>query len=194
MSQREDDFWQIVAVGLQRSDFTWLEPLRPVVDRTIVFGCWDDGETIRQCREPYVLLRILRASRTVVVDKEAAYICNAREWHRETRARHPELFGAWELQFVVSDMAGAAQELPSNSFDLAYCSGVLYFMRSDARQLRAAVSTMARVVRPGGWVIASEDEGLDTWFDGAGLIRAQGLEDAPQHAYCYRKAGSTERG
>jgi hypothetical protein len=49
------------------------------------------------------------------------------------------------------------------------------------------VSAMARVVRPGGWVVASEHEGLDTWFDGAGLVRAQGLADAPQYAYCYRK-------
>jgi hypothetical protein len=70
----EKDFWQIVAQGLLRSDFEWLEPLSAFVSSIIVFGCWDDGGTNRGCREPYVLLRILEATRAVVVDKEAEYI------------------------------------------------------------------------------------------------------------------------
>jgi SAM-dependent methyltransferase len=194
MSHHEDDFWQIVAAGLRLSDLIWLEPLRPVVDRIIVFGCWDDGGASRQCRESYALLRILEATHAVVVDREAEYIRNARSWYQETRTLHPQLLGAWDLQFVVSDMTGPAQELPSDAFDLAYCSGVLYFGQSDARQLQAAVSTMARVVRPGGWVIASEDPGLAPLFEGAGLVKADRPDGAPDYAYCYRKAGATERG
>jgi SAM-dependent methyltransferase len=176
-----------VAQGLLRSDFEWLEPLRTLVSSIVVFGCWDDGRTNRGCREPYVLLRILEATSAVVVDKEAEYIRNAQSWFQKTQAKYPELFGACDLKFVVSDMTRETDELTINCFDLAYCSGVLYFMRSDAGKLQAAVDTMARVVKPGGWVIANEDEGLDRQFEEAGLEKAPGLDGAPECAYCYRK-------
>lgn len=183
----EKDFWQVVAQGLLRSDFEWLEALRASVASIIVFGCWDDGDTDRGCREAYALLRVLGATSAVVVDKEAEYIRNAQSWFQKTRAQHPELLGAYGLRFAVSDMTGEADELPTNCFDLAYCSGVLYFMRSDVGQLQAAVNTMARVVKPGGWVIACEDEGLERRFEEAGLERAESLGNAPEYAYCYRK-------
>jgi hypothetical protein len=64
-------------------------------------------------------------------------------------------------------------------------------MRSDAGKLQAAVDTMARVVKPGGWVIANEDKGLDRRFEEAGLAKAEGLGNAPEYAYCYRKPLST---
>ena len=88
-------------------------------------------------------------------------------------------------------MTRATDALTVNGFDLAYCSGVLYFMRSDAGKLQAAINTMARVVKPGGWVIANEDEGLDRHFEEAGLEKAEYLDDAPEYAYCYRKPLST---
>jgi SAM-dependent methyltransferase len=187
----EKDFWQIVAQGLLRSDFEWLEPLRAFVSSIIVFGCWDNGDTHRGCREPYALLRILEATSAVVVDKEAEYIRNARSWFQKTQAQYPELFGACDLRFVVADMTRATDALTVNCFDLAYCSGVLYFMGSDAGKLQAAVDTMARVVKPGGWVISNEDKGLDRQFEAAGLERAEGLDNAPEYAYCYRKPLST---
>ena len=183
----EKDFWQIVAQGLQRSDFEWLEPLGAFVSSIVVFGCWDDGGTNRKCREAYVLLRILEATGAVVVDKEAEYIRNAQSWFQETQAQYPELLGAYDLRFVVSDMTGETGELTIDCFDLAYCSGVLYFMRSDAGKLQASVNTMARVVKPGGWVIALEDAGLDRQFEEAGLEKAECLVSAPEYAYCYRK-------
>jgi len=187
----DKDFWQIVAQGLLRSDFEWLQPLRASVSSIIVFGCWDDGDADRGCREAYVLLRMLEATRAMVVDKEAGYIHNARSWFQETQARFPELFGAYDLKFVTSDMTRERDDLPSDCFDLAHCSGVLYFMRSDVGQLQAAINTMARVVKPGGWVIACENEGLDRQFEEAGLKRAQSLSDAPECAYCYRKSLSS---
>jgi SAM-dependent methyltransferase len=183
----EEEFWQIVAQGLERSDFEWLEPLGASMSSLIVLGCWDDGDANRKCREAYALLRILEATRALVVDREAEYIRNARSWFRETRARHPDLFGACDLRFVVADMAIEPHGLPVDCFDLAYCSGVLYSMRSDAGALQATVNTMARVVKPGGWVIACEDEGLDWQFQEAGLEEAERPEDAPAYAYCYRK-------
>jgi SAM-dependent methyltransferase len=133
------------------------------------------------------LLRILEATSAVVVDKEAEYIRNAQSWFRKTQAQYPELIGAYDLRFVVSDMTRATNELPINRFDLAYCSGVLYYMRSDIGQLQAAVNTMARVVKPGGWVIANEDEGLDRRFEQARLEEVESLGNAPAYAYFYRK-------
>jgi SAM-dependent methyltransferase len=180
-------FWQIVAQGLARDDFEWLEPLGAFVSSIVVFGCWDDGGANRGCRESYALLRILEASSALVVDKEAEYIRNAESWFRETQTQHPELLGAYHLSFVVSDMTTETDELAINCFDLAYCSGVLYFMRSDAGRLQAAVNTMARVIKPGGWVIAMEDRGLDRQFEEAGLEKAEDLDHAPEYAYCYRK-------
>jgi SAM-dependent methyltransferase len=187
----EKDFWQIVAQGLVRSDFEWLEPLKACVSSIVVFGCWDNGCTNRGCREPYVLLRILEATSAVVVDKEAEYIRNAQGWFQKTQAQYPELLGAYHLSFVVSDMTTETDDLAINCFDLAYCSGVLYFMRSDAGKLQAAVNTMARVIKPGGWLIANEDRGLDTQFEVAGLEKAGGLDHAPGYAYCYKKSLST---
>jgi hypothetical protein len=183
--RNEEDFWQIVAQGLLRSDFEWLEPLRARVSSIIVFGCWDDGDTDRACREAYVLSRMLGATRAVVVDKEAEYIRNARSWYQQTKAQYPALFGAYDLAFVVSDMTTETDEWGSNRFDLAYCSGVLHFMRSNASKLQAAVNTMARAVKLGGWVIACENPGLEGHFEAAGLVRAEGLADAPEYAYCY---------
>jgi len=187
----EQDFWQIVAPGLLKSDLEWLEALRASVSSIIIFGCWDDGDTNRGCREPYALLRILEATCAVVVDKEAKYIRNAHSWFQKTQAQYPALLGTCDLKFVVSDMARETDELPINCFDLAYCSGVLYFMRSDVGQLQAAVNTMARVVKPGGWVIASEDEGLDRRFEEAGLEKVESLDNVPEYVYCYRKPLAT---
>jgi SAM-dependent methyltransferase len=183
----EKDFWKIVAQGLVQSDFEWLKPLGAFVSSLVVFGCWDNGDADTGCREAYALLRILEASSAVVVDKEAKYIRNAQSWFQKTQAQYPELLGAYDLTFVVADMTTATDALTVNCFDLAYCSGVLYFMRSDPGKLQAAVDTMARVVKPGGWVIANEDKGLDRHFQAAGLERAEGLHSAPEYAYCYGK-------
>ena len=182
-----------MAQGLVRRDFAWLQPLRGTVSDIVVFGCWDDGETDRQCREAYALLRVLHASRATVVDREAAFIGNARAWYQEARARQPRWFDSWVVEFVVTDMAGEAPELRSNAYDLAYCSGVLFFMQSEPRKLQAAVNTMARVVSPGGWIIACEDPGLPSLFKGVGLLKTDRPDGAPEYAYCYRKAGATDR-
>jgi len=91
-------------------------------------------------------------------------------------------------------MTRETDDLPGDSFDLAYCSGVLYFLRSDASMLQASINTMARVIRAGGWVFACEDKGLDRYFEKAGLRKSESLDDAPEYAYCYRKSLSTRIG
>lgn len=183
----EPGFWEILGTRILREDLEWLEPLRSHASHIIVFGCRDTGEADSSCREAYALLRILDASSAVVADKEPEHIDNARCWFRKTRAQYPRLFSTYDVAFAVSDMTWKKDELGRDRFDLAYCSGVLFYLTSDAAKVQAAVNTMARVVRPGGWVIAAEDESLGRYFVRAGLEKANGLDNAPQYAYCYQK-------
>ncbi len=190
----EKSFWEILGPRVLGNELEWLEPLRSFVSSIIVFGCWNADEADGSCREAYVLLKVLDATSAVIVDKEAEYIRDAQRWFRKTRAQYPKLFDAYDVEFAVSDMTKESDDLGLNRFDLAYCSGVLYYMRSDDRELEASVNTMARVVKPGGWIIASEDEGLDEYLKGAGLEKAKGLNNAPEYAYCYRKPLSVRTG
>ena len=64
-------------------------------------------------------------------------------------------------------------------------------MRSDAGKLQAAVNTIARVVKPGGWVVANEDEGLDRRFERPGLEEAECLDNAPEYTFCDMKPLAT---
>jgi ubiquinone/menaquinone biosynthesis C-methylase UbiE len=158
----------------------------------------------------------MQASRVVVVDKEPEYISNAQSWLENTRRSHPD-FRDYNLVFVAGDMSHpglveATDTLEGNSFQLAYCHDVLYNMYSSPVALRVSVNTMARVVKPGGWVIAIEpkmgvehvlepsevlrgfsipvpqDECKDIsqYFEAAGLIKFD-LENAPECSYCYQK-------
>lgn len=188
----EPDFWEILGPRLLREDLEWLEPLRSLVSSIVVFGCRDTGEEDSSCREAYAFLRILDATSAMVVDKEPEHIRNAQTWFRKTRAQYPKLFGTYHVAFAVSDMTRERDELGRNRFDLAYCSGVLFYLTSDAAKLQAAVNTMARVVKPGGWVIAAEDEGLDRYFGVAGLEVADVLDNAPDYAYCYQKPAAVQ--
>jgi SAM-dependent methyltransferase len=183
----EKRFWEMLGSRMPKNELEWLEPLRSLVSSIIVFGCWNAGEADGSCREAYALLRILCATSALIVDKEAKYIRDAQRWFRETQAKSPELFAAYDVEFAVSDMTRKSDQLGLDRFDLAYCSGVLHYMKSDDWDLQASVDTMARVVKPGGWIIACEDEGLDKYFEEAGLEKAKGLDNAPEYAYCYRK-------
>jgi SAM-dependent methyltransferase len=153
----------------------------------IVFGCWEALGADGGCREAYALLKILDATSVLIVDKEQEHIRDAKKWYNETRAQYPQLLGGYTIQFAVSDMTAEMDDLDHNHFDLAFCAGVLYYMRENAAEMQAAVNSMARAVRPGGWVIACEDEGLEKHFESAGLIKANELAQAPEYAYCYRK-------
>jgi hypothetical protein len=138
----ERDFWQIIGLGILKKEFEWVGPLRDSVSSVVVIGCWDQGDTSGTCSEPYALLRILEACNAVVVDKEAEYIRNAQGWLERTQARYPDLFNDCNVEFVVSDIAEGMGQLASEGFDLAYCSNVLYYMKSDIRRLQAAVNTI----------------------------------------------------
>lgn len=191
-------------------EFRWLVPFRSFVTSIANFGCWaSSGDT---CSEPYALLWTLAARRVIVLDRNADYVRNAWDWLRRARRTHP-YFQEYQVEFVVGDMTQGNGGLEEEAFELAYCRDVLYNMQDDSEALRIAIGEMARVVRPGGWVVAiesklgadfEEDEvkcgtatltvpiqltdaiDISRYFEEAGLRRVD-LADAPPHSYCYRK-------
>lgn len=187
----ESKRWGIV--GASKSDYEWLKPLGPFVDAIVSFGCWA-SDTYQTCSEPYSLLWILDASRIVVVDKEEEYIGNARTWLKNTRTTEP-YFNDYDLKFRVGDLTEndlieTADELAERAFDLSYCEAVLKSFTDNMMDLQNAIDVMARVVQPGGWVIAVErtiDVGLiGPFFEKCGLRKCN-LDDAPEGAHCYKK-------
>ncbi|GAG33492.1 unnamed protein product, partial [marine sediment metagenome] len=139
---------------LLRYRYEWLGPLRASVDAIADFGCWAKTES-ETCFEPYALLWTLNATSVTVIDKNPEYIRNAREWLRITRERNA-YFNDCNLEFVVGDMTGGIDALDDSDFDLSYCQAVLYNMQHSWEELQSSIYEMARVVRPGGWVIAIE--------------------------------------
>jgi SAM-dependent methyltransferase len=188
-----------------RYEYEWLKPLRSSVDSIADFGCWatTDAQTPS---EPYSLLWTLEATRVVVIDKNPEYIRNAQAWLDFTRARH-SYFEDYDLKFIVGDLTDRIDALNECDFDLSYCDRVLYNMYPNLEELQNSINEMARVVKPGGWVIAIEPKmGVEYEFDGKALVpnplndpknasqffeaanldRAY-LDGAPDFSYCYRK-------
>lgn len=191
-------------------EYEWIKPLASSVHTIANFGHWA-GNPEQANPEPYTLLWTLEATKIVVIDKNPEYIQNAQKWLRLTRAQH-SYFDAYDLEFITGDITQQT-DLEENSFDLAYCENVLYYMfsDSDATMLQDSINEMARVVKPNGWVITiepqmgvrfeemlnpvfgmpqpipkSEPVDIGSFFGVAGLI-AHALDDAPHHTYCYRK-------
>ena len=192
--------------------YEWLKPLRSCVDSIVDFGC--SAPYMGTCSEPYALLWTLGATRIVVIDKESKNIRNAEKWLKDTRETcEYEYFRNYPLEFVVGDMTGEIDVLDESTFDLSYCKDVLYSMYSSPQELQESINTMARVVKPDGWVIAVEQKmgreherapskipGLEVCrpipesrpvdishlFEAAGLVR-DSLDNAPPCSYCYNK-------
>ncbi len=210
--QADIERWALVSshgICLRR-EYAWLRPLGSSITSILVCGCWTcSGDT---CSEPYALLWTLDADSVVVVDKNADYIRNARDWLHRTRRSHP-YFGEYDVEFLVGDMTQGIAGLEGDTFDLAYCANVLYNMQDDQRAVQVSVEQMARVVKRRGWVVAVEPKfgaefeeteiesrigaftvprqltrpiDMSPRFEEAGLRRVD-LPDAPPYSYCYRK-------
>jgi ubiquinone/menaquinone biosynthesis C-methylase UbiE len=63
-----------------------------------------------------------------------------------------------QMDFIEANVAKPIRELQPDYFDLAYCKKVLYHVWCEQGEpaAQSAVNEMARVVRPGGWVVAVE--------------------------------------
>lgn len=204
--------WEVVSTNgiYLRDEYKWLEPLQSFVDSIADFGCWASEEW-STCSEPYALLWTLEASGVVVIDKNPEYIKNAQEWLKTTRLKNL-YFKDYSLEFIVGDMTKneLQAKLPGNNFDLSFCQNVLYNMYDDSEEIQNAVNEMARVVKPGGWIIAIEPKvgvefknvpfwgeisvpmpvsnpvDISSLFAVAGLIRVN-IDNAPNWSYCYKK-------
>lgn len=202
--------------GGKQSDMAlgWLTPLGPSVVSVADFGCWRGNE-------PFALLRTLEATEIVVVDRDSEGLSRAKDRLDELKATRPGAMRGRTVRFVQADMTARVTRLPSCHFDLAFCSNTLYQIGlgeidPGCQRVQDAINEMARVTKPGGWVIAVEErmgahEGLpdnsntvpcgrfnipinvgetqdiSSLFEAAGLVRCDCPVDAPCWSYCYRK-------
>lgn len=188
--------------------YAWLVPLARSVERIADFGCWE-GE------EAFTLLWALDASQVTVIEKKEEHLGNLRKRLLQIRDKAPLSMEGRHIEVIEADMTKQVEQLQSGCFDLAFCKDVLYDIpiHGSLQDVQYAVSEMARVVKPGGYVIAvegdvyAEYEGFEKdpifavqrpkpkgepvdihpMFAAAGLVRSE-LINAPQGAYIYRKA------
>jgi SAM-dependent methyltransferase len=192
--------------------FEWLAPLSALVESIANFGCSLGSD------EPFLLMWTLDATEVKVIEKEKEHVNAAKEELENLRTENPGCLEGRCVKFVIADMLSTTEaELPSNYFDLAYCDEVLYYMEPDCQKVQDAINVMARVVKPGGWIIAVESkigaefkevtDDFESKLFGrkinkpvrvsdpkniSPLFEAAGLvrcslEDAPEYSYCYRK-------
>jgi ubiquinone/menaquinone biosynthesis C-methylase UbiE len=202
-------FDQLHTVSLQHH-FEWLSQLRTSIESVVNFGCWKSSE-------PFALLWALDATEVVVVEEKEEHLAEPKdELERLKRSKLGCLEGR-SVRFITADMSTTVTELPTNHFDLAYCEDVLYYMQADLQRVQNAINEMARVVKPGSWVIAiepklgatfeevtdnlfsklgrevsmpvrvSDPEDISSLFEAVGLERVKLEENAPAWWYCYRK-------
>ncbi len=137
------------------------------VERIANFGCWcevddfwEDNPVFSGGVEPFNLLWVFDASEIVVLDKEAQHIKAFQRKLAAWQQANPESLWGRSISTIVADMTSPTiPDLPTEYFDLAYCFNVLYYMNaggSDNEQVNAAISTMKRAVRPGGYVLVVE--------------------------------------
>ena len=190
----------------RKGHLSWLGQLRPL-ESIANYGCWSD--------EPFALMWTLDATEIKVIELKEENLYHPREI---LKTLNEEIEGRC-VEFILADMSEMPGELqskegklPCDHFDLAYCEDVLYNMLlpglsnvqnladgtvrlvqpEDAPKAQSAVKEMARVAKPGGWVIAVEPKlgsrGIDIspLFEKADLDMDR-LDGAPDHSYCYRK-------
>lgn len=193
-----------------RIDLEWLSQLKGSVDVIADFGC--------SSSEFLALLWYLDAAGVKVIEKEEENLSKPREELETIRQVLPVALEGRSAAFIVEDMVNLGEDqVPSDYCDLAYCEEVLYFMMPDLQKVQNSVNQMARVVRPGGWVIAVEKKiGAEVQeVEGELLNKLPGqkviqcipvsdpinldplfesvglvkaiLADAPEWSYCYRK-------
>lgn len=161
----------------------WLKQLSDTMDKLITFGCGGS--------EPFALLWILGANEIKVVEKDANRLTEPIEELELLKRQYPATYKQDTVDFIIADMSVPLHQIPSDYFELAFFESVLYYMEKDIEVLQSAINQMARVVRPGGWVIAIEhkfeQEEINKLFGATGLMLIT-CPQAPPSAHCFKKA------
>ena len=179
------------------SSLQWLShpELSQPVEVIANFGCWSS--------EFLALLWHLDAGDITVVEVDRENLTKPGKKLADVRKWKPASLAGRCVRCIVEDMSNLNEEqLSSESCDLAYCEDTLYNIwlednQNFLRRFQRAVNQMARVVRPGGWVIACELMIKDPPHVGdlidigphflAARLEKVTLNDAPDYAYCYQK-------
>lgn len=195
-------FNDLQTVGLEET-LLWLRGLPQPTKRVIVHGC--------SSSEPLALFLHLEAEQVFVVEINRnqfydSFGCSPVDELALMCKKHPHQFNISSVQFIVGDLLSSP--LMDSSFDLAFCKNVLYFIEDDTT-LENAVSEMARLVRPRGYIIAVEPKvgrkhhivdcmlgpvaiangvakDICYIFEDIGLVKIQ-VPSAPIQSYCYQK-------
>lgn len=144
----------------------WLSQLRTSVESLASFGCMSS--------EPFYLMWTLDAGEVKVTEVCHERICERKKEQECLEATIPLAFKGRTIDFILADMRTVNEDqLPPNHFDLAFCERVLYqIFLTDLEKVQGtvnsqniqealqkvleAINQMARIVKPGGWVIAVE--------------------------------------
>ena len=151
-------------------DLKCLAQLSEYVESIANFGCWKSTEA-------FALLWRLHATEIIVIEKEKRYLAKPiglREGLK--RSQKSYCLEGRTVEFIVADML--TSPLCSNHFDLAYCQEVLCYIADESglQKVQDAINEMARVVKPGGWVIAVEEKVGSKFRDIADTSSPSGCE------------------
>jgi len=197
-------FMQLQTTGL-KEHLKWLTQLSASVESIANFGCWSN--------ESFALMWTLDATKVTVIEKKKEHLTALKEKLETLKKTNPGCLEGRSVELIAADMSTKVAELPCDHFNLAYCEDVLYYMESDLQKVQSAINEMARVVKPGGWIIAVEPKigaefeniprkffgdkvstpvrvsdpiDIGQFFEAAGLVRVN-IDSAPDWSYCYKK-------
>ena len=178
--------------------FKPLEVLKTNVSRIVNFGCWPrtDGGF-----EPFALLWTFDATEVHVVEKNNEHIRCAQEFAQDLHRQKPDCFTLGCINMLPPrDITNPISDLPDSYYDGSFCERVLLQVHKDygTLGLTKAIAQMARVVRPGGWVIACEQpteylpDKMEIFFEEVGLTKYTDIDliGILSHAYVYIKASA----
>ncbi len=201
---------------LQKEQYHWLNQTlaneKIQVHRIANFGCQDGTETL-------TLGYILGVQEAWGIDKNEVEIMNAQrtlktiqdiKWTRGVPTNAPAFLRQQNIEhavkFYTGDIKSITSALPSEYFDLAFCHFVLYHIWLDqggGRAAQSAVQEMARVVRAGGIIAASEptvragkfEINFEQYFEANGLkplhIESKSFAENQDTKYFYVKDSTT---
>jgi len=201
-------WFDALTVVQQQDQHAWLATLPSPIERIANFGCLSGSE-------PFALLWTLNAKEVTVIDIEAKFLQEIDAQTSVLQARCPESLRGRVINQLCRDMTTYIPELRDDSFDLAYCSNVLYALplQGDPQALDRGVDQMVRILKPGGFLIAvepkfgaqfqtrdlgfagiqitvpipiSEATDMAPVFASNPLLRYV-LPSSPPNSYCYRK-------